>query len=109
MYEYNALVREVYDGDTITCDIDLGLGVWMRGQKIRLFGINAPELRGETIDAGRASRDALRDQIQSRPVTIRTIKDKTEKYGRWLGVIYVGFVNVNDWLVERGHAVKAEY
>ena len=43
LYRYRALVRSVYDGDTCTVDIDLGLGCWVHGEKIRLYRINAPE------------------------------------------------------------------
>ena len=47
MYEYRAFVRKVYDGDTITVDIDLGFDVVLKAQKIRLVRINAPEVRGK--------------------------------------------------------------
>jgi len=40
MYTYEALVTGVYDGDTITVDMDLGFGVAFRKQKIRLANIN---------------------------------------------------------------------
>ena len=46
MYEYRAKVRGVYDADTITVDIDLGFGIIYTGQKLRLLGIDAPEVRG---------------------------------------------------------------
>ena len=46
MYTYLARVTKVYDGDTLTCDIDLGFNMWMRAQKIRLADIDAPELVG---------------------------------------------------------------
>ena len=37
-YHYSAKVKEVYDGDTITCDIDLGFGITLNDQKFRFFG-----------------------------------------------------------------------
>ena len=40
MYEYNATIRYIVDGDTVDVDIDLGFDVWLRGQRIRLFGIH---------------------------------------------------------------------
>ena len=46
MYEYCAKVVSVYDGDTITVDIDLGFGIVLKKQKLRLLGINTPEVRG---------------------------------------------------------------
>ena len=59
MYEYRAFVRKVYDGDTVTVDIDLGFDVVLKGQKIRLLKINAPEVRGEQRLEGLKSRFVL--------------------------------------------------
>lgn len=52
LYHYKAKVVSVYDGDTFTVDIDLGLHTWINGEKIRLNRINAPELRGNEKDKG---------------------------------------------------------
>lgn len=99
MYEYNAYVTKVYDGDTITVDIDLGLGVWLRGQKIRLAGINAPEIRGEDRPLGLLSRDRLRELVLDKFVKITTFKDKKGKYGRWIADVYTDECFVNETLV----------
>lgn len=104
MYEYRAFVRKVYDGDTVTVDIDLGFEVMLKGQKIRLVRINAPEVRGEQREEGLKSRDALREKIGNRWVKIKTQKDKKGKYGRWLGEIWYEDECVNDWLITEGHA-----
>ena len=120
MYEYKAICIAVYDGDTITVDIDLGFGIWMKKQKIRLYGINAPELRGGTIEtkaAGRASRDRLRELILDKEIRIKTHKeDKKGKYGRWLGWAFLKprdtglrILSVNERLVAEGHAVHKDY
>ena len=45
MYEYKCKMVKVVDGDTIDVDIDLGFGVWMRNQRIRMHGIDTPESR----------------------------------------------------------------
>ena len=45
MYEYNCKIVKVVDGDTVDVDIDLGFGVWMRNERVRLYGIDAPESR----------------------------------------------------------------
>lgn len=100
MYEYKAIVTDVYDGDTITVDIDLGLGVWLRGQKVRLKGINAPEVRGDTARDGQRVRSVLVMLIWEREVIIRTEKDRTEKYGRWLATVILEDRNINEWMVE---------
>ena len=106
MYEYRAYVSRVYDGDTITVDIDLGFGIVFKSQKIRLVRINAPEIRGDERQTGLVSRDALRDKIGNKWVTIKTSKDKKGKYGRWLGEVWIDDACINDWLIKEGHAVE---
>ena len=104
MYEYRALVRKVYDGDTITVDIDLGFDMILRNQKIRLLGINTPEIRGKQREAGLKSRDALRQRIGSKWIIIKTQQDKKGKYGRWLGTLFLESENINEWLLKEGFA-----
>lgn len=105
-YWYKARVTAVYDGDSITAEIDLGCYTFIHDEKVRLKGINTPELRGETLEAGIAARDALRGLILGREVIINTYLDRGDKYGRLLGVIYAEGVNVNQWLVMNGYAVE---
>lgn len=109
IYIYKATVNHVYDGDSITCDIDCGFGVILKNQKIRLHGLDAPEIRGETRELGIISRDKLRDKILNKEIHLKTIKDKKGKYGRFIGIVFINSENVNDWLVENKFAVKAEY
>jgi micrococcal nuclease len=104
MYEYKATVTKVYDGDTITVDFDLGFGILIRKQKIRLYGINTPEVRGTEKSEGIISRDALRERILGKVVTIKTFRDKKGKYGRWLGEVFVEEENINQWLITEGYA-----
>mgnify|MGYP003133578879 FL=1 len=106
MYEYFAKVVKVYDGDTITVDIDLGFGVWMRKQKIRLVGINTPEVRGEEREEGLKSRDWLREKILDKQITLRTAKDRKGKYGRWLGAVILHSTNINQEMISLGLAEK---
>jgi micrococcal nuclease len=112
MYEYNAKVIRVYDGDTIWADLDLGFGIWMRNQSIRLLGINTPELRGESKEAGIVSRDRVIELLDSagNECIIRTSKGKqTGKYGRILGEIWIPdqqTLSVNDILLNEGLAVE---
>lgn len=114
LYHYKARVVDVYDGDTCTVDIDLGLSTWVRGEKIRLHRINAPEVKGSSRSKGIRSRDALRKLILGKDIFLQTIKDRKEKYGRYLGEVWVkdakkGYVNVNDWIVQEGFAVYQKY
>jgi len=116
MYEYKVdrVIRAI-DGDTIVAKIDLGFHVSVK-QTFRLHGINAPEVRGsgltpEQREIGKEATTFLEQSMLAYwPLTIRTIKDRTGKYGRYLAVIY-GVksdgtpVNINDLMVEEGHAV----
>ena len=45
MFEYRCTILRVVDGDTVDVDIDLGFGVWLRKERIRLHGIDTPESR----------------------------------------------------------------
>ena len=107
-YSYKAVVTSIHDGDTFTADIDLGFGVWLKKQTIRLFGINAPEIKGEFRSLGLTSKDRLSELTINKEILLETIKDKKEKYGRWLGVVSVDGKNVNNLLVEEGFAKPYE-
>lgn len=102
MYEYRAKVVRVVDGDTVDVAIDLGFHFTFE-TKIRLYGINAPELKEE---AGKTSRDYLFSRIYGKTVTIKTQKDRTEKYGRYLGTIILDGENINEDLITKGFAKK---
>ena len=108
LYTYRALVTSVYDGDTLTADIDLGFSIVMRGQTIRLARINTPEIRGSGAESGIKSRDALRSKVLGKSVILKTIKDTREKYGRWLGEIWIDGICINDWLLSEGLASRYE-
>jgi len=104
LYTYRAFVSNVYDGDTVTLDIDLGFDISLKGQKVRLLHISAPELRGESRPSGLMSRDALRARIANKWVVLRTERDRKEKFGRWLGEIWLEGECVNSWMLAEGHA-----
>ena len=109
MYEYKCKLVKVVDGDTIDIDIDLGFGVWLQKQRIRLYGIDTPESR--TSDAtekiyGMAAKEFLTKWTNSGGLTIKTHKDAKGKFGRILGEIWCFNTNVNEKLVEENHAVR---
>ena len=89
--------------------------VWIHGEKVRLYRINAPEVRGSEREAGLRARDFLRSQIDDKEIYIQTIKDRKGKYGRYLAEIWLETeddgtgINVNDLMVAQGHAVYKEY
>jgi len=107
--EYPSKVINVYDGDTITLEVNLGFDI-IKTEKIRLYGINAPELRGAEREEGLKSRDALRKKILNKEVRLETLpKDKKGKYGRTIGTIWIGDENINNWMVMNDYAVVKHY
>lgn len=109
LYWYRAFVDKIYDGDTVTCTIDCGFNLSMTNQKIRLYGINCPEVRGAQKTAGIISRDMLRKKIMHKHVLLQTFKDKKGKYGRYLGTLFLDGENINEWIVHNGYGVFADY
>lgn len=109
MYNYKAVVTRVVDGDTVIVDIDLGFGVWLKEQSVRLAKINTPEIKGSTRVAGIAAKDFLSKLILNKWVQIRTEKGQ-EKYGRWLATILLeedgNLIEINSRMVTEGFAVK---
>lgn len=106
-YQYMGIVTDVHDGDSVTLDLDLGIGIWVKKFKTRLSGINAPELKQPTLEAARRSRDFLRERILGKQVIVQTLKDRKEKYGRYLVRLYLeeGSLSLNEELIQHGHAV----
>lgn len=107
-YQYRAIITDVYDGDTVTADIDLGFDIWRRNERLRLYGIDAPEVRGEEREDGLKVRDDLARRLKGKEVTICTIKDRTGKYGRYLVRIFDGDNLINLWLEQTGRAEPYE-
>ena len=87
-------VVAVYDGDTVTC-----LDENNQQQKIRLAEIDAPEAKQ---DFGQASRQSLASMVFGR--TIQVVDSGRDRYGRWIGRLYVDGIDVNRQQVATGMA-----
>ncbi len=109
MYQYSCKVVKVVDGDTIDVDIDLGFGVWLRNQRIRMYGIDTPESRTRDLEEkkyGLAAKAFLEKWTNAGHLVLRTFKDGKGKYGRILGQIwYEDTHNINQLLIDNHHAV----
>ena len=110
MYEYASKLVRIIDGDTIDVDLDLGFTVVLKKQRIRLYGINTPESRTRDLEEkqyGLASKYRLKELLKGATIVVKTAIDKKArgKYGRILGTIYADGININDKMVEEGHAI----
>ncbi len=99
---YEGIVTKVYDADTVTVDLDMGMRHWQKSVHVRLAGVNAPELN---TPEGKTARDAVQ-VVAPLGMRVKVLSHRFEKYGRLLGTIILdGGVNLNYWLVENGYAV----
>ena len=110
LYHYSAEVTRVVDGDTVDAFVDLGFDMHSK-QRVRLYGINTPEVR--TRDkaekkAGLAAMARLQEMLREskNKCVIKTRLDRKGNYGRVLGVIYVDDCDLNAKLIKEGHAKK---
>ena len=109
MYEYKCKLVKVVDGDTVDVDIDLGFGVCLQNQRIRMYGIDAPESRtSDKVEKvyGMAAKDFVIKWTNAGDLVLKTFKDGKGKYGRILGELWYNDVNINQRMIEEHHAVK---
>ena len=113
MYEYRCKLIKVIDGDTIDIDIDLGFGVWMTSQRIRMYGIDTPESRTRDLEEkkyGLAAKDYLSGMLDDEGgLILKTHKDERGKFGRILGEVWrttnLADKSINNYMIEKHHAV----
>ena len=116
MYQYNAKVWRVIDGDTVDAMIDLGFDVWVK-RRIRLAGINTPEIRTrdkKQKQLGLEAKARLIEIFKENDNEFLLISHGVGKYGRCLGEIHTtkNYIraekyhgkSVNELLIKEGHA-----
>lgn len=109
LYRYRATVVRIIDGDTIVVDIDLGFNVVLHKQHIRLYNIEAPEVRGEEREQGLVSKAALENMIPpGSTVYIQTYKGRS--FNRWIAEIWNEdqTTNINESMVQIGAATRSQ-
>jgi len=118
MYEYRATIVKVIDGDTVDVDIDLGFGIVLSDERVRIMGIDTPESRTrDKVEKkfGLAAKARLK-QLLGKTCTLKTQinksgEDMKGKFGRILGDFDVYDNKTDSWqtvtkvLVSEGHAV----
>ncbi len=114
--EYDVTVVKVVDGDTVDVDIDLGFGVTLKDERVRIMGIDTPEsrTRDKVEDLfGEAAKARLKELMSDGAKLITTEnkhgEDMKGKFGRILGdfkVEYNGEMKtVTKIMEEEGHCV----
>ena len=114
MYEYSCKIVRVVDGDTVDVDIDLGFGVWVHKQRIRMYGIDTPESRTRDLEEkkfGLMAKEIVKKWVpEGSTQTLITRKDKSGKYGRILGSFKIVFeeeeTTLNEWMVKYKYGVE---
>jgi|TARA_B100001094_G_scaffold306083_1_gene336509 micrococcal nuclease len=114
MYEYRVKVVKIVDGDTVDVDIDLGFGVWLKKERIRMFGIDTPESRTRDLDEkkyGLMAKDYITRLLDDEGgIVLKTHKDAEGKYGRILGELWrttdFADTSINDLMIKNHHAVS---
>ena len=113
MYEYKCTVNKIVDGDTVDVDIDLGFGVVLTDERVRIMGIDTPESRTRNkieklfgLAAKRRLKELLSKQCVLKTEINKDGEDMKGKFGRVLG----DFVSpdgrmITDIMIEEGHAV----
>ena len=114
VYEYSCKIVRVVDGDTVDVDIDLGFGVWMHNERVRLHGIDTPESRTRDLEEkkfGLLAKDQVKHFLPEGSIqTLVTVKDKVGKFGRILGKFkiedhqYPTPTTINEWMIRHHHA-----
>jgi len=114
MHEYKVNIVKVVDGDTVDVDIDLGFGMWLRNERVRVMGIDTPESRtSDKIEKifGLAAKSRLSSLLGAEAILHTQVSKKGEdmkgKFGRVLG----NFTSINGEkcaavLIREGHAVE---
>jgi len=112
MNEYNVKILKVIDGDTVDVDIELGFGVWLTDERVRIMGIDTPESRtSDKVEKvfGLAAKARLKELLGEETILItqddKHGEDMKGKFGRVLGDFRVGGKTVTEILIEEGHAV----
>jgi len=119
MYEYKCKVLRVVDGDTVDVDIDLGFGVWLHRERVRVMCIDTPESRTrDKVEKkfGLAAKSHVKDMLPIGSIQIlktevdKSGEDAKGKFGRILGDFLLdqddgSIKRLTEIMIEDGHAV----
>lgn len=112
LYTYSAKLLKIVDGDTVDLVFDLGFKISLV-QRCRLQGVNTPEIRGDSKEAGIQATEFVKSWFSSDLDQFFIVKSSKpygdDKYGRFLVRIYKTpnpeEISLNEALVSAGLAV----
>ena len=128
MYEYKIKsIEKIVDGDTFDCIVDCGFSI-MHKIRVRMYGINTPESRtrdlaekAKGLESKKRLTELIEEECEARESHLVIQTKEKGKYGRYLGILLRRYddeytnengmlvpnvVNINEKLVEEGHAVE---
>jgi micrococcal nuclease len=112
MYEYRVHILRVVDGDTVDVDIDLGFGIWLRNERVRIMGIDTPESRTrDKVEKvfGLAAKKRLKELLGKTAILQTQVskdgEDLKGKFGRILGDFVTGDSTVTKIMIDEGYCV----
>jgi micrococcal nuclease len=111
--EYDVVLLKAVDGDTVDVDVDLGFGIWLRDERVRIMGIDTPESRtSDKVEKlfGLAAKERLKELLENGAILVTTEDKKGEdmkgKFGRILGDFKTPDGRlVTEVMIEEGHCV----
>lgn len=97
-YIFKATVLRVIDGDTFDMQIDLGFRITTY-QRLRLYGIDTPEVRGKEKEEGLKVKEYVKNLIEGKEVIVETYK--IGKYGRYIVSVYIDGIDLTEHLLSK--------
>jgi micrococcal nuclease len=114
MWEYNAELQRVVEGDTMDFRVDLGFSVY-KEIRVRLAGVDTNETYGVKKDSeefalGKEQTQFVEQWFDEREgVIIRTSKDEKGKYGRYIARVFGDGDDLSKDLIDEWSHVESEY
>lgn len=108
VYEYNAQVIRVIDGDTFEVKIDLGFHISIV-EKIRLYGVDTPEIRTRSKsekEKGLEAKKFVEDVFNNSSTNLKIKSYGRDKYGRILADFIIHDKLLSQLLLENNMAVE---
>ena len=105
LYWYAAVLQRIVDGDTMIVDVDLGMHIWQHGITLRVAGIDTPEPRGDTKEAGVKATVFAEDFFSTKHPVFKIHTMKEDSFGRWIAeIVFEDGDNYGDVMLKTGNA-----